>query len=174
MTSAEIRRVSAAGSVIPLARSSTRRGSLVSVRTLFFLVAALALAPIADADAGNYAPSIVTAAAASGLGVVVSWLPGEQVAETYNVYGIAPNAAPVQLGTFTPTDPEGVVSSVAVAPGFALYAVSGVVAGVESAMIATPAAAVGDECIYIGHGGYVSIRCWPGIMILRPSPTTIA
>ena len=134
-------------------------------RTFALLLAPLLLAlPPATADCTDYAPSFVTVALVSELTAAVSWAPGSEVADAYNVYGLSADAAPVLLGTFIVTSPESAASSMTVPSGFDGYGVSGVQAQVESPMTAA-AVATGDPCIVIGHN-YVAVdlRCLPVVI----------
>jgi len=136
----------------------------VSIWTGLLLLVLLLLAPQASAECAPYAPSFVIVATTTDAAVLVSFLPGSQVADSYNIYGLAPGAPPTMLGTFTPSAPTDALSFVAPA-GFDAYAVSGVLGGVESPMISTTspsasAAAGGDPCIDLDPS-YIVIRCIP-------------
>lgn len=91
------------------------------------------LAPIAGADALTFAPSEVIAAP-SGLMTNVAWAPGEEVADSYRVYGLIEGQNPtLLLDTINTAAP---VTFVALVPGgFPDYAVSGVLSGHESTLI---------------------------------------
>jgi len=132
------------------------------VRVLLLLVPLLVIAPSASAATPAYTPSLVTAATYSG-SALVSWAPGSEAADSYNVYGLAPNAPPTLLGTFTVSTVAEGAFNLAAPSGFAAYAVSGVLGGVESPMVSSPAmSAGGDPCIEVDPDNII-IRCIPVI-----------
>ena len=133
--------------------------------TFALLLLPLLLAmPPAAADSTAYAPSFVTVTLVSELTTAVSWAPGSEVADAYNVYGLAAGADPVLLGTFVVTSLDSAASSLAVPSGFDGYGVSGVQAQVESPMIAA-AVTTQDPCVVIGDDWVVvDLRCLPVVV----------
>lgn len=114
----------------------------------FALAFALLLAvPGSLADA-EYAPSLVTALAASPLGAVIGWTPGPVVADSYRVYGIDDGGGATWLAESAGPVPDG--GSLPVPSGFAQYAVTGVLNGIESDLVfAIAGAPPGSPCVEV-------------------------
>lgn len=105
------------------------------------LISGLALPASAQPSSEGFAPSFVLYFTHSDDTALVSWAPGSDVADYYNVYGVLDEQAPtllasVQFGNLT----------VRVPGGYSTYAVSGVRLGIESQLVYP----VGDKCVRIG------------------------
>ena len=91
----------------------------------------------------SWAPSAVLGTslttAENGGTALVTWLPGRQLADSYNVYGVAGSSL-VLLTTALATD-----TSATTPAGYQAYAVTGVKAGVESEAVLTPVV----PCVYV-------------------------
>jgi len=103
------------------------------------LLAALFVpAPLASA-AEPFAPLVASATLAPDAQVVVSWVPGAQAADSFNVYGITPEGGMTLLRA-------GITDFSATMPGgFSSYAVTGVSMGAESAAVR----AIQGECGFV-------------------------
>jgi len=104
------------------------------------LVVVAILAPGAHATE-PFAPLVASATFAPNAQMVVSWVPGEEPADSFNVYGFTDGGGMVLLK-------QGVTDlSVTVPSGFGSYAVSGVSQGNESG----PVPAISPECEVFIH-----------------------
>jgi len=100
------------------------------------LVVAAILVPTQARAAEPFAPLVASATLAPEAQVLVAWVPGESMADSFSVYGISPSGSLTLLRS-------GITDlSVMVPMGFTSYAVSGVRNGVESA----PVVALGSQC----------------------------
>src|ERR1051325_2324851 len=123
-------------------------------RVLPVFLALIFAIPSGVADSSDYAPTFAVRFDL-GLGTLVGWTPGEELAEAHRVYGLNVDATPVLLGTFLGESPQSAASSLVVHSGYATYAVSGVVGSAESPM--TTAALTRYPCVDI-QGTHVELN----------------
>lgn len=110
--------------------------------TLVLLVLAL-LAPSASSESsGAYAPRHVSVLAWDPSGSAVSWIPGEEAADSFRVYGFTSGGTRELLldtaETPTPLAPFAVVQG-----GYLAYGVSGVAGGAETRVV------LAGPCYYV-------------------------
>lgn len=150
----------AVGSVMP-PHLIGRRGGFCILRKGLFLLAVLALAFPASASAAEpFAPSAAVAYKAPTGNALVAWIPGEELAESYKVYGLS--GEPVFLGQVNLSQGSEAVSGLLVPGNYASYAVSGVKAGVESEMVLAILAE--EDCVVVDPPDVI-VRCVPIVKV---------
>lgn len=108
---------------------------------VILLITGLALPASADSGSERYAPSLVASVTQGDEVALVSWIPGPEVADYYNVYGVSDSGVPTPLASAQSSDLPA-----RVAGGYSTYAVSGVKLGIESQLVYP----LGDKCLRVG------------------------
>jgi len=126
------------------------------IRPSVFVIASLMLLSLARAD-GELSRPLAASALALDSTALVSWIPAIETPDSYNVYGIEGDSTSLLASV----GGDDVIAEVA--GGFASYAVTAVIDGVESTPTLTSSAS-SDGCltIYTNPPGVDIGNCGPG------------
>lgn len=162
--------------------SAPERDTMTALRPLACAVALLTTLPLALAADDNPTTPAAATAFLSGGKAIVSWVPGAETADAFNVYAIA-NGSRTLIETTPGSDLKAEVDAPPPGPCVALdpefppdvvvgctgglsYAVSAMKGGIESPMTAA-ALVVGTPCIQLDPDGpAVWVGCMGGVGVL--------
>ena len=131
------------------------------MRLVFVIVVGLALLASIASAADSYAPTYVVFARTSAQGATVAWLPGDELADSYRVYGIDETGTRHSLAVVNVATLANGSASLDVDGGYVTYAVAGVLGGIESPMTMGAAVVGGrDPCVYVSPPDVV-VSCLP-------------
>ena len=115
--------------------------------TLVALALLLALGPATADESASFAPSASIALESDAGRVVVAWEPGEELADSYRVFGLD-DGGKVFLAEWTPTS-DGALN-ITVPSGFSEYGVAGVKNDVQSEIVKSHVVNLGDRpCVTV-------------------------